>query len=129
MRPIEFKAWDENTKEMYFPDGIGKDCCNISYNNSLCYRSGEWVVYEGNRKISPLLMQYTGLKDKNGKKIFEGDYVNSYQNDYEPTLVYWDDDLAAFVTDNYHSTLLLSDSIDKNIEVIGNKFSNPELLK
>lgn len=76
------------------------------------------------------LMQYTGLKDKNGKLIYEGDRVY-IDCEGETAIIKWSDDLARFTIhfedkavfadfDNYHS---------KELEVIGNIYENSELPK
>ena len=94
------------------------------------------IIKSGNSKHAEITMvdrktigQFTGLKNKNGKEICEGDCINSYQNDYMPTEVYWDDDLGQWSTTNYHSTLSLCDSMQKDVKILGNKHENPELIK
>lgn len=96
--------------------------------------------------------QYTGLTDKNGKKIFEGDIIRyTRTNMYAPScsfhkqdlvsihLVLWDSSVSAFVQQHYSlnekrivgkgSAVLYDDRAKENIvEVIGNIHDNPELL-
>ena len=71
--------------------------------------------------------QYTGLRDKNGRKIFEGDIVKmrAYGVGYHCTSVYFRDGKFAVDGTQYHFKNICSNSV----EVIGNIYDNPELLE
>jgi len=82
--------------------------------------------------------QYTGLKDKNGKEIYEGDIVkhqkvmSSNQNLFGTTecngVVEWDDENTGYYPFNNYERLWDLRHLAKEIEVIGNIHENPELL-
>lgn len=87
------------------------------------------------------IMQYTGLKDKNGKEIYEGDilrWTNSVEDSFELYEVLYREDLAAYVTRligrkvtpelTYFNTGMIEDTETDEIEVIGNIYENPDLL-
>lgn len=75
-----------------------------------------------------ILMQCTGLKDNNDKLIFEGDIFTVLHCGEKKVVVFWDDEQARFRVKNAAHNLLQTMRSDY-IEVIGNIYENPELLK
>ena len=83
------------------------------------------ILYEKELKI----MQYTGLKDKNGKEIYEGD-VLSNGNDEKPYKVIFENGSfrAEFEGDFEEYSFYLIDIVAQHCEIVGNIYENPELL-
>lgn len=69
--------------------------------------------------------QCTGLRDKNGKLIFERDIVNLSKNE-DKSIVYWAREFWYFKIDGYYERLY---NYANTCEIIGNVHDNPELLK
>ena len=106
---------------------------------SSCYTFDKWDWNECAQVDTDTICQYTGLTDKNGKKIWENDVVKfedcemSTESGYGDCFVnvgkiaYDTDTMSYFITDRI--TVDMEDMDIKNdIEVIGNIFDNPELL-
>ena len=74
------------------------------------------------------LGQYTGLKDKNGTKIFEGDIVNMLNITDYPMQIKWNKKWARFILYNFVDKTEMN-LFTEQCEVIGNIYDNPELVK
>ena len=122
MREIKFRAWDKEEKEVHeWDDLIPSVDLGYLFSNEL----GEYDEYE--------LMQYTGLKDKNGVEIYEGDIVETVYNGevFAGVVVYDLSEVDFKVTDGkekYGRNFQYLTGNDEN-EVLGNIYENPELLE
>ena len=106
--------------------GIHKDWITLGAS-----ANGGWFALHNKYAVkSETVGQFTGLTDKNGKKIFDGDIVR-YMNK-ETMVVVWNKDSASFaiaysaLNFNYLATI---SSANIYLEVIGNIHDNPELLE
>lgn len=81
-------------------------------------------------------MQYTGLKDENGKEVYEGDIVEAtycvdgcyYDTEDEYSVIQWDDKQCGFNIMFKDELLSSPISYYVSFEVVGNIYENPELL-
>lgn len=124
MREIKFRAWHKEKKiisevlgidilhkEIFFSNG-DVDYCEIS----------DFKYIE--------LMQYTGLKDKNEKEIYEGDIVKLRAN-HGIGVIKYSDEWGAFVIEYIKPrplAVLGMNYYKEDIEILGNIYENPELL-
>lgn len=116
MREIKFRAWDKTFKKMVAGPHVLSEGVWISYHYDPPSR-GE-LEYQGFE-----VMQYTGLKDKNGVPIFEGDVIISEKK--SPQAV---KSLIDFWALDMKDEIMPEGSLN-TIEVLGNIYEHPELLK
>ena len=142
-RQLKFRAWDEGNHTMH--------------NNFQFIKSGDegndWIIFISDRQpldvtvgIPPLenpyfqqqlkIMQFTGLLDKNGKEIYEGDVVRIHTGWGGDCLYPTVDAEIRFDAPEYYAHnmgendgLVMQDFNWNEIEVIGNIYEHPELLK
>lgn len=114
-REIKFRAWDTEKKEMFTPDFIDGGDGHIL----------EYIEYASpSLRHSAILMQYTGLKDRNGKEIYEGDLVKNNGYIWEVT---WKDG-AVYIENKTGKGVWWIGGESKYCEVIGSVYENPELF-
>ncbi len=130
MRAIEFRAWNKKIKAMYGVTSVSW-CDGKIFEFGLSEGKQAW----GERCVDDyILIQFTGLLDKNGKKIFDGDIVRIlYEDDLSEVeknaVVEWDQkgfwQIDFF--DMGFSTAIFSDKVEIR-DIIGNIYEHPGLL-
>ena len=123
MRSINFRAWDNENNQMLDVQEINFEDC--FYGGEMQIRTTMYNDYFDCREMP--LMQYTGLHDKNGKEIYEGDIVKSFFVDTDEA---GNEIYKYYIMEVKYDEILCSYKIDKfmNLEVIGNIYENKELL-
>jgi len=127
-RVIKFRAWDNQSKTMFY----SSDAKNFDENTGREYFPFVFEIgYKGRRDLE--LMQFTGLHDRDGKEIYEGDivtYYNQYADKTYTREARWDDKFACFgLFDKGNEWCQESDWVKiKNTQVIGNIYENKYLL-
>lgn len=125
MREIKFRAWDESRKQMIYQFGtLAEDKPQLMTDNDDRLICGHYMPNED--WCEPALMQYTGLKDVNGKEIYEGDVVN-YWLSHDSGGITVTSQVEWFKYAFRLNRLWLLTEI-RAIEVIGNIYENPELI-
>jgi hypothetical protein len=118
MREIKFRAWD--TTKGRFVSQLGN--LAVTFDGNIIWTNGTELSLRNDLK----LMQYTGLKDKNGKEIYEGDIVScvgTYYRKFKGTVTF---EKGVFGVD--WKVLNRFDML-YSFKKIGNIYENPELLK
>jgi len=110
MREIKFRAWQVNTRKMLL------DSTFLNYQTMLDFNSKNYIM-----------LQYTGLKDKNGVEIYEGDIVKEHFGAYGEVKYVNGCFILQLVDARPLAEYIICDFGNKT-EVIGNIYENKELL-
>ena len=125
MREIKFRAWDKEHKR-WTNYSIADDLPRFYDKHTGCWKTDK----EGERFI---LCQYTGLKNSNGKEIYEGDIVRAVSFSRWEGVAKYSDKNQAFVFEcidkNYRGNIVFMSQFDQGFKILGNIYENLELLK
>ena len=126
MKETKFKAWDKENKKMVSVISL-HDKHYLSFCVYSTSQSSDGITELDYDKCE--LMQFTGLKDRNGKEIFEGDVLQINPKGLKYFIV------QSFILDTYTLWKMIAERLNNpmkkytKIEVIGNIYENPELLE
>ena len=123
----KFRAWLKEENKMIEPSdilSISFKLCEMTPNYLHGFEKEKYDFYDLE------LMQSTGLKDKNGKEIFEGDILFGHAGEDFWEIVEFDIEEGKWIRRDiwYNSKLDLSE-YNENMEIVGNIYENPELLE
>ena len=138
MREIKFRAWHGDEKQMLYHEnskfllafnGLILDTKPLKYEDTKwCGEYRVWGAGISNYMHEFHLMQFTGLKDKNGKEIYEGDIVKNFAENFY--VIKWFSKGFEMGSTKAKGRYWCTTNDDWNCcEVIGNIYENPELLE
>ena len=137
MRTIKFRVWDKHKKYMHKLDALFLDEKMFRVQN---YKNEHDVFSFGTEYFSEP-MQFTGILDKNGVEIYEGDAVRKLNGNYKLGKVVFEFGMFCFssvgngiyansdIFEHIHSLHYREYDTFNNYEVIGNIFEHPHLLE
>ena len=115
MREIKFRAWDLNNRKMY-------DSYIVDENGSFCVDGDFTNNCECSEEDRVIQMQFTGLKDKKGKEIYEGDIIEQ---------IFYGDEISKImlVVEDIRNLESIRCGSSKENKIIGNIYENPEFVE
>ena len=116
---FKFRVWNKENKKLYDWDFLEKTKGENTF---------FWVMHQAQNDCKHnILMQCTGLKDKNGKLIYEGDII---QENWHKYILEWGNGAYVIKDIKRGTSYMFTSGICKHkSEVIGNIYENPELLE
>lgn len=123
MREIKFRAWDKKENKMYYD---AQDTYDYMCNRKGCLEENFGDVLKDDRYV---VMQYTGVNDANGSRIYEGDIVKMIGYKHKGVVKYINGAFIINWNNEYlNGSLYFWNNNQSSIGVIGNIFENKESL-
>ena len=117
MRELKFRCWDPTEKKMWSPciDTDGRPCRELPF-----------LLQRVDGEIPTEVMQFTGIRDKHGKEIYEGDIVTWYDEEWGGSVV---NPIYGKMEVKWKGAGFNIKDEPNRYTVIGNAFQNPELME
>jgi uncharacterized phage protein (TIGR01671 family) len=123
---IKFRAWDIKNKKMILPDSVADEL--------IMYMDGRLFVPQHSRMVNDkyILMQSTGLSDKNGVELYAGDIFEAIDGDGDGKLhtwkvIYKDGGFCGECLDDYGGIIYFHYWLQREIEKIGDIHTTKEM--
>lgn len=127
MREIKFRAWVKDRKAIFEVISIDYVSKKVTY---IVERTGHLLNIRHDKFNDVELMQYTGIKDKDNKEIYEGDILfESFGERYYKVVFENGSFRAEFKGDFEEYSFDLIDVVAQGCEIVGNIYENSELIK
>ena len=133
MKELKFKAWDIREKRMHVIDRLGLH----GFSHDFYSRDAVVCDVRQNDKERYIILQFTGLNDKNGEEMYDGDIIKCtdgadeidiYDSDTGLGVVEWNNEYSFWSISKIENGL--GDILHKGyVEIVGNIYENPELLE
>ncbi|MDU4726368.1 YopX family protein [Clostridium sp.] len=135
-RVRKFRVWDRDYKSMHIVGDFHHDSLEIDEDNNIYYLNLQCMETSPYKRVDPehcayRLMEYTGLKDKNGKEIYEGDiikYSHKAVGEIKREVRY---KYGMYGIEGRYEggQIPFANILGSEREVVGNIYENPELLE
>jgi uncharacterized phage protein (TIGR01671 family) len=133
-RQIKFRVWDKLIKSFIYGDKGYQGHYIITLDGKF------HNLQNGSGGDEYVIQQWTGLTDRNGVDIYEGDYISFSTdntvclgdrdvNNWQGQEVHWDDEHATFIFGHKYEFTMLDRVMEETLEVQGNIFENSDIVE
>jgi len=121
-RPLKFRVWDKMRLQFIYPENNNQQHFIIDLNGQF------HNLQNGSGGNDYVVLEYTGLKDKNGKEIYEGDILE-WKGEFIAEVFFEQENAAFVIKSKKGGGAFMSENYVLNFQIIGNIFEHKHLLE